>query len=63
MDKVTITLSAQAYNWIVKAVQELPWRLAQPIFNEVDPQVQEALRKEAAAIKPSAADAAAPKDG
>lgn len=43
MDKVTITLSAQTYNRIVQAVQELPWKLAQPVFAEIDPQVHKAL--------------------
>lgn len=48
MDKITITLSARAYNQIVQTLQELPWKVAQPVFNEIDPQVRAALQKEAA---------------
>ena len=57
MDKVTLTLSAQTYNVIVKAVQELPWRLANPVFQEIDPQVHAALVKESQdAAKPASKD-------
>lgn len=45
MDKINLTLSPQAYNLIVQAVQELPWRLANPVFQEIDPQVKAALAK------------------
>lgn len=46
MDKITLTLSNQSYNVIVKALQELPWRVAHPVFQEIDPQVRAALAKE-----------------
>lgn len=46
MDKITLTLSSQTYNLIVQAVQELPWRLANPIFQEIDPQIRAALAKD-----------------
>lgn len=45
MDKITLTLSAQVYNLIVRAVSEMPWRVANPVFQEIDPQVQAALDK------------------
>lgn len=48
MDKINLTLSSQTYNLIVQAVQELPWRLANPIFQEIDPQIRAALAKETA---------------
>lgn len=47
MDKIELVLTAQTYNLIVQAVRELPWRLANPIFQEIDPQVRAALAKEA----------------
>lgn len=43
MDKINLTLGAQTYNTIVQALQELPWRVANPIFQEIDPQVRAAL--------------------
>ena len=46
MNQVTLTLSPQTYNTIVQAVQELPWRLANPVFQEIDPQIRAALAKE-----------------
>lgn len=46
MDKITLTLSAQTYNLIVQAVQELPWKLANPVFQEIDPQIRAALAKD-----------------
>lgn len=52
MDRITLNLSARAYNLIVQAVQELPWKLAQPVFNEIDPQVQAALDKESSKPTP-----------
>lgn len=46
MDKVTLELSAYAYSTIIQAVQELPWKVAQPVFQEIDPQVRAALERE-----------------
>lgn len=46
MDKVTITLGVQAYNTIVQALQDMPWKLANPVFQEIDPQVRDALAKD-----------------
>lgn len=46
MDKITLTLSAPIYNLIVQAVQELPWRLANPVFQEIDPQIRAALARD-----------------
>ena len=48
MDTITLTLSPQTYNLIVQAVRELPWRLANPVFQEIDPQVRAALAKDGA---------------
>jgi len=50
MEKINLTLSSQTYNLIVQAVQELPWRLANPIFQEIDPQIRAALAKEATPV-------------
>lgn len=43
MDKITLTLSSQTYNTIIQAVQEIPWKHAQPVFQEIDPQIRAAL--------------------
>lgn len=48
MEKVTLTLSHQVYNLLVMGVQEMPWKLANQIFQEIDPQVRAALAQEAA---------------
>lgn len=43
MDKITLTLNISSYNTIVQALQDLPWRVAAPVFQEIDPQVRAAL--------------------
>lgn len=53
MDKITITLGVESYNTIVRGLQELPWRLANPVFQEIDPQVRAALAKEQAPVQAS----------
>lgn len=53
MDKIQVSLSTQSYNTIVHALQELPWRLAQPVFQELDPQVRAAIAKEKELAKES----------
>lgn len=46
VDKIVLTLNARSYNVIVQALQEMPWKVAQPVFQEIDPQVRAALAKE-----------------
>lgn len=53
MDRINLTLSGTTYNLIMQAVQELPWRVANPIFQEIEPQVRAALAKEATPPAPS----------
>lgn len=57
MDKITLTLSAQTYHRIVQAVQDLPWKIATPIFQEIDPQVRAALAKEGLTEAPAPGEA------
>lgn len=45
MKEVTLKLSPQTYNTIIQALQEMPWKLAQPAFQEIDPQIRAALEK------------------
>lgn len=45
METVTLVLSAQTYNTIVQALQEMPWKLANPALNEINPQIRAALAK------------------
>lgn len=46
MDEITLKISAQTYNAIVQALQEMPWKIANPALQEIDPQVREALKLE-----------------
>lgn len=46
MTEVTLTLSAQTYNTIVQGLQEMPWKVANPAFQEIDSQVRAALARE-----------------
>lgn len=46
MTEITLTLSAQTYNTIVQGLQEMPWKVANPAFQEIDSQVRAALARE-----------------
>lgn len=43
MDKITLKLSVQTYNTIIQALQEVPWKLANPALMEIEPQLRAAL--------------------
>lgn len=58
--QITLTLNVQTYNTIIQAVQELPWRLANPIFQEIDPQVRAALNKDQKGTEVTAGESVSP---
>ena len=45
MKEVQLTLTLPTYNTIIQAVQELPWRIANQVLQEIEPQIREALAK------------------
>jgi hypothetical protein len=45
MKEVNLKLSLSTYNTIIQALQEMPWKLAHPVFQEIDPQIRAALAK------------------
>jgi hypothetical protein len=51
METITITISAQTLNTIGAALQELPYKVAQPAINEIDKQVKEYLKTKASSGK------------
>lgn len=46
MKSITLLLSAQAYQAVIIGLQELPWKVADPVLREINPQVQAALELE-----------------
>lgn len=46
MKSITLRLSAQAYQAVIIGLQELPWKVADPVLREINPQVQAALELE-----------------
>ena len=40
MDKVVLTLSIPSFNTLMAALQELPFRVANPVVMEIQPQVE-----------------------
>ena len=47
MKEITITISAQTLNTIGAALNELPYKIAAPAIQEIDAQVQQALKDRA----------------
>lgn len=46
MKQITLTFSQSSYNTMVLALQEMPWKIANLVFQEIDPQVRAALAAE-----------------
>lgn len=53
MNHVNLKLTVPAFNTLMTALQELPFRVANPVFQEIMPQVEEQKRQAQASIEPS----------
>ena len=53
MTHVNLTLSVQSYNTLMMALQELPFRVANPVVQEIMPQVEAQKKLPKAADTPA----------
>lgn len=48
LKSIRLELTPASYNVVIQGLQELPWRISNPIIVEIDAQVQKALAEDKA---------------